>query len=74
MSLLLRKEQSKTELIIRGPLGIWTFPILNTILLIFNILLSIQQAPPDTKPKAKTYNIVRDEQGRIISIEEIWIN
>jgi len=61
-----------SNLMIRGPLGIWTFPILNTVILIVNALVNVQVSERRS-PKARTYNIVRDERGRIVSIEEVWI-
>ncbi len=63
-------EQSK--LVIRGPLGIWTFPLLNTLVLVVQLLVQFQ-VKETGRPRAKTYNIVRDEHGRIVSIEEVWI-
>jgi hypothetical protein len=70
----LLREGDKGALPIRGPLGIWPFPILNTIILIVQVLVQAQvQASEGRKPRARTYNIVRDEHGRIISIEEIWV-
>jgi hypothetical protein len=60
-------------ILIRGPLGIWPFPILNAIIIIFQSFASLQYRPAETRPRARTYNIVRDERGRIISIEEVWV-
>ena len=61
------------KVFIRGPLGLWPFPILNAILMIMYSLSTIQYRQSLQQPKARTYNIVRDDHGRIISIEEIWI-
>jgi len=70
---VLRKNTDKEEYIIRGPMGIWPFPILNTIIIVLNTIINIQQRTVETRPRARTYNIVRDSQGRIISIEELWV-
>lgn len=72
------KPQTTTIFLIRGPLGLWTFPILNAFLQLFALLASLtsQLAQPPaapSKPRARTYNIVRDEHGRIIAIEEVWV-
>ena len=72
------KTQNTTIFLIRGPLGLWTFPLLNTLLQLFALLASLtsQLAQPQaapSKPRARTYNIVRDEHGRIIAIEEVWV-
>jgi len=61
-------------LIIRGPLGLWPFPFLNALLMIISSFSAVQRVQPvQSRPKARTYNIVRDEHGRITAIEEIWI-
>jgi len=64
-------ERGQTTLI-RGPLGIWPFPILNALIIIFQTITSYRP-PQEARPKARTYNIVRDERGRIVSIEEILV-
>jgi len=64
---------NQNQLLIRGPLGLWTFPILNALVMIVQMLTQSQYVYKESKPKARTYNIVRDEHGRIISIEEIWV-
>jgi len=59
---------------IKGPLGVWTFPILNTIVIVIQSIVQVQvPVSEERRPKARTYNIVRDEHGRIVSIEEIWV-
>lgn len=49
---------------IRGPLGLWPFPILNTL---------IRLSSSDRQPSIdmETYDVHRDSQGRIQSIEII---
>jgi hypothetical protein len=81
MGLLNKNEVEKPYPVIRGPLGIWTFPVLNTIIYIFWLLsqaprqagveVRVQEEP--RRPKARTYNIIRDEKGRIIAIEEVIV-
>jgi hypothetical protein len=72
---LLREEVGgQTQILIRGPLGLWPFPILNALIIVIQLIVSAKQSlPSEGKPKARTYNIVRDERGRIVSIEEIWV-
>jgi hypothetical protein len=72
------KPQTTTIFLIRGPLGLWTFPVLNAFLQLFALLASLtpqlaQSPVASPKPRARTYNIVRDERGRIVAIEEIWV-
>lgn len=47
---------------IQGPLGIWPFPILNTLIAISN---------RNSSTGLKTLEVHRDENGRITSVEEI---
>ena len=62
------------ELPIRGPLGLWPFPILNAIVLVLRALAQVRVQPSEERrPRARTYNIVRDEHGRIVAIEEVWV-
>lgn len=50
---------------ITGPLGIWNFPILNT-------LIEISSGDSgDSSFSVKEYNVVRDENGSIESVEII---
>jgi len=71
---LLREEGGgQVQVLIRGPLGLWPFPILNTLIIIVQLIASVRQPLQEGKPKARTYNIVRDERGRIVTIEEIWV-
>jgi len=65
----------EVRLYIRGPLGLWTFPLLNALVAVITSLASLRASPPqqESRPRARTYNIVRDEHGRIVSIEEIWV-
>jgi hypothetical protein len=74
MALLLGEDKGVVYFI-RGPLGIWPFPMLNTLVLIVQLVVGARYVTPveEKKPKAKTYNIVRDEHGRITAIEEIYI-
>jgi hypothetical protein len=67
-------KSEREELPIRGPLGIWPFPLLNALVLIVRALARLSTpAVEERRPRARTYNIVRDERGRIIAIEEIWV-
>jgi len=62
------------RLYVRGPLGLWPFPILNALLAFVYTITQAYRAPvSERRPRARTYNIVRDERGRIVSIEEVWI-
>jgi hypothetical protein len=81
MGLVNRREDIDKPPVIRGPLGIWPFPLLNTIVYIFWLLaqaprqagVEVRVQEEARKPKARTYNIVRDEKGRIIAIEEVIV-
>lgn len=53
-----RVSQVQTNQEIRGPLGIWPFPILNALV-------------GESRSKVEITNINRDERGNITSIEEI---
>jgi hypothetical protein len=68
-------KTEREELPIRGPLGIWPFPLLNALVLIIRALAKLSSTPAveERRPRARTYNIVRDERGRIVAIEEIWV-
>lgn len=61
---------------IRGPLGIWPWPILNVLLQLIKALRNIVsssyiQSPATPKRGGvKVYELVRDEKGRIIEILE----
>jgi hypothetical protein len=69
-----RGFENQKVFLIRGPLGIWPFPLLNTLIQILALLYALaSQAHQPSRPRARTYNIVRDEHGRIVSIEEIWV-
>ena len=50
---------------IEGPLGIWPFPILNAI-----IQISDNKSGGDGV-SVESYNVVRDQQGRIETVEII---
>lgn len=54
---------------IRGPFGFWPFPMLNALIQLVFLLKSIQQPP--SKAGIRTYQLVRDEKGRIVEIVEI---
>jgi|YelNatPaOPRAMG01_1025707.scaffolds.fasta_scaffold141535_2 hypothetical protein len=54
---------------IKGPFGLWPYPILNVILL-FILALTSRSTVPERR-SIKTYQFVRDEKGRIIEILEI---
>lgn len=76
-----REDLDRPFPVIKGPLGVWPFPLLNTIVYIFWLLAQApRQAGVEVKvreearrPRARTYNIVRDEKGRIIAIEEVVV-
>jgi len=68
-------ETYREEEIIRGPLGVWPWPILNVILRFIRALRKTQVQPtvPVEKPHRKRmtiHEIIRDERGRIIEIVE----
>jgi hypothetical protein len=58
--------------VIRGPLGIWFFPILNALLRFIRALR--RQPTPTVQPERRRrmviHEIVRDEKGRIVEIVE----
>ena len=56
---------------IRGPLGIWPFPILNFILALVSQLQAQQASEEHRGPRKRIYQLVRDEKGRITEIVEI---
>lgn len=60
-----------------GPLGIWPWPIVNLILAVVEAIRArIYYRPTEVyrpRPRTVQYNIVRDEKGRIISIEEVYV-
>jgi hypothetical protein len=69
-----RSFENRNVFLIRGPLGIWPFPLLNTIIQVLFLLSTLaSQAYQPSRPRARTYNIVRDERGRIVAIEEVWV-
>jgi hypothetical protein len=59
---------------VRGPLGIWPWPILNAILMFFRRLREIATGAPSLplrKRRVTIYEVIRDPAtGRITSIEE----
>lgn len=57
--------------LIRGPFGLWTFPILNALIIIVINLRGYPTTNTSEKKGIKTYQFVRDEKGRIIEIVEI---
>lgn len=57
---------------IEGPLGLWPFPILNT-------LITLAEDNRDNTQRQRDagfveYNVVRDEQGKIETVEVIEVN
>lgn len=57
---------------IRGPLGLWVYPILNAILAFLKSLQELKYGSNlSYAPKKKVYQLVRDDKGRIIEITEI---
>lgn len=67
-------QQGQNEEMIRGPLGLWPFPLIN-VLYQFRINVMQQKIPRKKneekrkRPEVSTYNVTRDEKGRIESIE-----
>ena len=55
---------------IRGPLGIWFFPLLNAFLQFIYALRRLNYGPIDGGNK-KIYQLIRDENGRIVEIVEV---
>jgi len=51
---------------IKGPLGIWPFPLINAFLM---IIIAVKSGVKGEK-RQKLYEFVRDERGRIIQILE----
>lgn len=60
---------------LRGPFGLWSFPILSIIMLILERLVALRsgshvQSGP--RPRMKTISIVRDREGRISEITTFY--
>jgi len=64
------RSYSEDEEYIRGPLGIWFFPILNAILAFIKKLRNIRTRQTGPRRRLAIYELVRDEYGRIIQIVE----
>jgi hypothetical protein len=64
-------EEAREEYI-RGPLGIWPYPILNVLLQFIRRIREATVAPskPVRRRRTVVYEIIRDERGRLSSIEE----
>jgi hypothetical protein len=64
-------EEAREEYI-RGPLGIWPYPILNVLLQFIRRIREATVAPakPVRRRRTAVYEIIRDERGRLSSIEE----
>ena len=62
-----RREQRSPEgvYLISGPLGLWPFPILNTFLILAQVR---SRAAEPSRPTLTTYEVNRDEMGRITSV------
>lgn len=56
---------------VRGPLGLWPFPILNVLVQLILVLRVVYQQPSAGRAGIRTYQFVRDEKGRIIEIVEV---
>ena len=58
---------------IRGPLGLWPFPLLNFLLALLSQASARSQAvtADSPGPRKRIYQLVRDEKGRIVEIVEI---
>lgn len=55
------------EQAIKGPMGIWPFPVINLLMKIVENQGSGNSS--SSRPSVTNYNIQRDEQGRIKNIE-----
>jgi hypothetical protein len=51
---------------LRGPLGLWPFPILNFLLSILQV--SSLQTSRLTAQNVETWELVRDERGRLVNV------
>ena len=62
---------------IKGPMGIWPYPLLNVILAFIFALTMMRQgqagASDEGKPRRKIYQLLRDDKGRIVEIVEVEI-
>jgi hypothetical protein len=52
--------------VLRGPLGLWPFPILNFLLSILQV--SSLQTSRLTAQNVETWELVRDERGRLVNV------
>ena len=56
---------------VEGPLGLWPWPILNAVLAFLYALRALRaRAAARPRRRLVTYEIVRDERGRIVEIVE----
>lgn len=51
---------------IKGPMGVWPFPIIN---LLMKMVERQESNTGGSRPRVTNYNIQRDEEGRIKNIE-----
>lgn len=56
---------------IRGPLGLWPFPLLNFLLELIEVMKQQSMEEKESRPRKRIYQLVRDEKGRIIEIVEV---
>lgn len=63
-------ERASSHPVIVGPLGLWPFPLLNVLLQVVLILRGAYVSAPLRRRRMVTYEVVRDERGRIVEIVE----
>jgi len=67
-------QRKRRDYLIRGPLGIWPFPILNFLLLIsLRRREAYFESPNPDPPRPLRREIIRDERGRIIEETYTWL-
>lgn len=72
---IVQRTKGEVKFYIVGPLGFWTFPLLNALISTIIAIRSVSQAQVQAQLPARTnrivvYEVVRDEKGRIVEIVE----
>lgn len=64
-------ESEPKYFFISGPLGLWPFPILNSVLrFLYELRRIYYNQVPSRRRRISVYEVVRDEKGRIVEIVE----
>ncbi|MEM3484789.1 MAG: hypothetical protein QXI12_04135 [Candidatus Methanomethyliaceae archaeon] len=70
---IVQRTKGEVKFYIVGPLGFWTFPLLNALISTIIAIRSVSQAQaqlPARTNRIVVYEVVRDEKGRIVEIVE----